>query len=257
MPSLTLEGGHRRSPARAHQEERKQPEVKLLVMGKTAEDRRTLSTLLVNDHEGGGHHSSGVSDMSYSFLSTGDRSQHARSNSETSQVSGVSDNSLFSKLGCCSSSTALSHTTIDSPDIDLLVTALRRPLEQLESKLNPAYPTTETLTSLVCSAGVGEFDACLFLFSSRESPTLLCTSSKLTHFFSSSSPLRNRSRSSNLASSPYPPNSHSTSVSYLETSEDIGSIERCNSATRFSRSTLATHFLIRKTRISFSSSSWI
>jgi len=176
MPSLTLEGGHRRSPARGHQEERKQPEVKLLVMGKTAEDRRTLATLLVNDHEGGCNHSSGVSDMSYSFLSTGDRSHHARSNSEMSQVSGVSDNSLFAKLGCCSSSTALLHTSIDSPDIDLLVTALRRPLEQLESKLNPAYPTTETLTSLVCSAGVGEFDACLLLFSSRESHLLLCSS---------------------------------------------------------------------------------
>jgi len=170
MPSLTLDSGTRRSPVRGLQEERRAgPKVKLLVMGKTAEDRRTLATLLVNDHEGGGHHSSGVSDMSYSFLSTSHEAQRARSNSETSQVSRVSDNSVFSKLGCCSSSIALSHPSSDCVDIDKLIDTLRRPLEQLEAKLNSTYPTTESLTSLVCSAGAGEFDACLFLFSSRES----------------------------------------------------------------------------------------
>ncbi|GAA5884182.1 hypothetical protein JCM16303_005957 [Sporobolomyces ruberrimus] len=176
MPSLTLDSGTRRRGDKGSRgssergdENHSGPQVNLLLMGKTTEERRTLAALLANDQDLERQRSTSSVDLSYSFVSSA-RSQHTRSSSEASEDFTGSD-SRFVSCGTCGPGTTLFQPTSDEDGSKGLLAMLRTPLEQLEAKLERTFPSTESLASLVALSGVGPFDACVFLFSS---PPLAC-----------------------------------------------------------------------------------
>ncbi|GAA5963687.1 hypothetical protein JCM3765_003544 [Sporobolomyces pararoseus] len=183
MPSLTLERRQsvstssrgRSSQAEGDKEQRSGRKVKLLILGKSGEDRRTISALLSNDEDLQRQPSSASVDLSYSILSSV-RSHHARSSSERSQST-----SDFVSSGSCGSAVTLSYSTTDDLSHEDLLYRLRRPLEQLEAKLESTFPSTESLASLVDSSGAGEFDASLFLFSSPPLPCEIAVARTISH----------------------------------------------------------------------------
>ncbi|GAA5908666.1 hypothetical protein JCM5296_006005 [Sporobolomyces johnsonii] len=188
MPSLTFDAAADARGVEAREAE-PGPNIRLLVLGKTAEDRRTLATLLSSDDDlhqtSSGRSVTGDTDMSYSFLS-GRTSDHSRETSAKSveQEQGPSqleDGGLFVELGSCGSTITLFHHATEGADTAALAAALLRPLEQLESKLDRTYPSTESLSSLVAAAGCGDFDACLFLSSSPLLPSELALARPISH----------------------------------------------------------------------------
>ncbi|GAA5904270.1 uncharacterized protein JCM6883_006430 [Sporobolomyces salmoneus] len=186
MPSLTLHDDrpHRNSitsnsrsreqPREGHIEGRK---VNLLVLGKTAEDRQTLTALLANDEDLKRQESDSSFDLSYSFVSS-IRSHHVRSSSEKSEPT---SQGLFSQSGACGSGITLSHPPNDESKTDELLEDLKRPLEQLEAKLERSFPSTGSLSNLVSASGVGYFDASLFLFSSPPLPCEIAFAKSVSH----------------------------------------------------------------------------
>ncbi|GAA5993105.1 hypothetical protein JCM5350_007218 [Sporobolomyces pararoseus] len=184
MPSLTLERRQsvasssrgRSSQIEGEQERRFGRNVKLLILGKTGEDRRTLSALLSNDEDLRRQPSSVSVDLSYSILSSV-RSHHARSSSEGSSL----PTSDFVSSGSCGTAVTLSYPLSDHLSHEELVCRLRRPLEQLEAKLESTFPSTESLASLVDTSGVGGFDASLFLFSSPPLPCEVAIARSISH----------------------------------------------------------------------------
>ncbi|GAA5924649.1 hypothetical protein JCM1841_006376 [Sporobolomyces salmonicolor] len=188
MPSLTFDSAAAAAGVEARETEHG-PNIRLLVLGKTSEDRRTLATLLSSDDDlhqtSSGRSATGGTDMSYSFFST-QRSDRSRATSAQSvdQEQGPSqleDSRLFVELGSCGSTITLFHHATEGFNTAALTGSLLRPLEQLEAKLNRTYPSTESLSSLVAAVGCGDFDACLFLCSSPLLPSELALARPISH----------------------------------------------------------------------------
>jgi hypothetical protein len=190
MPSLHLGGASMPLSAGRDRSERKDdggtragspPTARVLVLGKTADERKTLATLLsldIDSQHGTSNNSNGDgTDMSYSFLST--RRSEASSSSGPSQTppsSATFGRGAFEPLptsaDSSSSSVELYHpSSAAEQDPTRTLNALLQSLEQLEVKLASDYPTTDGLVSLVEKAGCGDFEAAFVLFSSRTPST--------------------------------------------------------------------------------------
>ncbi|BGP39729.1 hypothetical protein JCM10450v2_003698 [Rhodotorula kratochvilovae] len=176
MPSLRFSrtAEHAATPAD------EQRGVKVLVLGKTPEDRRTLATLLAHDDDlrrtASGASVVAPTDMSFSFLS-----MRPSERSASSGRSAASQPGLFEPLVPSSAPVALYHLARENADDDRLVDELTRPLERLEAKLNRAYPTTTGLAEVVEAAGCGEFEACFFLFSSPPLASEIAVARPVSH----------------------------------------------------------------------------
>ncbi|KPV75283.1 uncharacterized protein RHOBADRAFT_49653 [Rhodotorula graminis WP1] len=199
MPSLHLDAAsatppRRSSPARARAYERDAPvppSARLLVLGKSAANRRTLARLVARDGERDDDDDdddlrrttsaasvAGATDMSYSYLSFGPPSSSShdrcasRARAAAAAMAAAAERptgAFFEPLVCADEPVALWHPARDDGDAHAaaeLVDELSRPLERLEAKLSRSYPATTGLAQVVEAAGCGEFEACLFLFSS-------------------------------------------------------------------------------------------
>jgi hypothetical protein len=155
MPSITL---HQRQPSSATvAAEPSQPRSRILILGKTKNERLALGRLLAHDF---GRAPNSASDMDASFLSTRP--------SEASSDCAVSDKWVSAMAEPSSHATFWhpSATAVNNPA--QFVDWLGRPLEALEAMINRAYPPTDGLGRLVGSALEDDFAGALFLFSARE-----------------------------------------------------------------------------------------
>ena len=201
MPSLHLLDAAGAAPRRSSTPERARARVgergcapapssaRLLVLGKSAEDRRTLARLVVRDIEADDElrrttsaaSVAGATDLSYSYLSFGpSSSSHERSASRSRSGAVAAEcasnaSAAFEPLAHADAPVALWHPVRDVADGGAaeLIDELTRPLERLEAKLSRGYPATTGFAQVVEAAGCGEYEACLFLFSSRASLSLL------------------------------------------------------------------------------------
>ncbi|GAA5821496.1 hypothetical protein JCM3770_000599 [Rhodotorula araucariae] len=182
MPSLHL-GGNVGDHANAAGEDGRG--VKVLVLGKTREDRRTLATLLARDDDlrrtPSGGSLAAATDMSFSFLSMLPSTRPASSGNSAPPKHGDGMQAVFEPLVPSSAPVALYHLARQVTGTDQLLDELTRPLERLEAKLNRAYPTTTGLEELVQAAGCGEFEACLFLFSSPPHASEIAIARPVSH----------------------------------------------------------------------------
>lgn len=171
MPSLHLESSAQRGQPPVHGGHDEGRRVKLLVLGKTPEDRRTLATLLAHDEDlhraTSGASVAAATDMSFSFLSM--RSSERSASRGARPVAAERPAEFFEPLVHVEAPVALWHPTRADTDAAELVAELTRPLERLEAKLARSYPATTGLAHVVEAAGCGDFEACTFLFSSRAS----------------------------------------------------------------------------------------
>ncbi|GAA6027636.1 hypothetical protein JCM8097_007958 [Rhodosporidiobolus ruineniae] len=199
MPSLHLGGAShslRREEKPACQEDKatlakKREPVKVLVLGKTADERRTLATLLsLDDDLRAATSSSSVADLGYSFLSTRPSEPSSDSNAPPQNAPPTARSGIFQPLQPATPSSVSSHPAfvslfhpVETADTDpsRLSAELLQPLEQLEAKLNRGYPTTDGLLDLVEKAGCGEFEAALFLFSSPPTATEIALARPLSN----------------------------------------------------------------------------
>ncbi|BGP15796.1 hypothetical protein JCM10213v2_003785 [Rhodosporidiobolus nylandii] len=199
MPSMHFGGASdpsRETDARVEREGGRK--AKVLVLGKTAEERKTLTTLLSVDEDSrrttSAESATGATDMSYSFLSTrpSERStSSARSEREepASEPPAASTAAVFEPLKSSFPCTASSSAFVDlfhpasafEADVSRLAAELAQPLEQLEAKLSRVYPTTDGLAELVEHAGCGDFEAAFFLFSSPPTAAELAVARPLSH----------------------------------------------------------------------------
>ncbi|GAA6062202.1 hypothetical protein JCM10212_006483 [Sporobolomyces blumeae] len=148
--------------------------IRLVVLGKTAHERTTLATLLATD----GTEDDNDSDMSYSFLSTKPQAERP---SPPSDRPPATSSPAFVQLASCGSTTALFHPESDAIDLAEIASTFIRPLERFEAILNRTYPATDSLADFVSTTGVGEYDACLFLFSSPPLPAELASARTVSH----------------------------------------------------------------------------
>lgn len=167
---------------------------RILLLGKTTQERRTLADLLARGGEAH-HHSEdeahetdeadSVGGMSASFLSTtsatrfSDRSRSSSSPSvavphhyPSDPVSHSDDEhehsrGLLDSLPSPSADLTFVHP-LHEDHTDELATTLRIPLEKMEAMLDSRYPASEGLLGLVARAGTG-IEACFMLMSSRTS----------------------------------------------------------------------------------------
>jgi hypothetical protein len=234
MPSLHLGGssmplGHGRAAKSSKEDIGRRASsasrVKVLVLGKAADERKTLATLLSLDDDSrqatSANSIGGGTDMSYSFFST--------RRSEVSSSSGPSEPSLPSPTlpvaaGSTSASVELYQPSSPSrQDPVRTLSVLRQSLEQLEVKLSPKYPTTTGLLSLVEKAGCGDFDAAFFLYSSRAWFLSFSFSKCIDQDPPRSSDCRrNRLFTPNLAPPSSLSRSHSPALTNREAAEDGG-----------------------------------
>ncbi|GAA5819981.1 hypothetical protein JCM11491_000643 [Sporobolomyces phaffii] len=156
MPSLTL-----RDLDDHHRDEPVVPRVHLVVLGKTADDRRSLAALLAAD-DYDDDDDQDEDDLAFSFAPT-------------------PVTPLCVRIGTCGSSVVLSHPPSDPVDLAELQESLRRPLERFEAKLEPTFPSTESLAAIVSAAGVGTYHAALFLFSSPPLPSEISFARLVSH----------------------------------------------------------------------------
>lgn len=153
--------------------------IRILVLGSTADDRRTFAKLvsLDDDDEDRSRNrvqssasSEGVTDMSFSFLSARPAQSSHRTESRSAPLPAPprNDDETFEALSPRAGSATLFHLTDDELSTADLLDKLQMPFERLEAKISRTYPATDRLADLVSSASCGSFDACLFLFSSRK-----------------------------------------------------------------------------------------
>lgn len=144
-----------------------------LILGKTSEKRTTFARLL----SGGGITASrsnesfaGDTDggMTSSFLSA-KFSERSRTSSSRQFLSEELED-LVEELPHRAQHATFVHPAHDDDEpLDLggLVKNLALPLEALEAKVNPTFPTTNGLLELVARVGSGDIEASFMLFSSR------------------------------------------------------------------------------------------
>ncbi|GAA5914663.1 hypothetical protein JCM8208_000404 [Rhodotorula glutinis] len=214
MPSLHLDAAASApprcpssSPARALGRARKRdapapPRARLLVLGKSADDRRTLARLVgrngaaADDDEDdedlrrttSAASVAGATDMSFSYLSfRPSSSSHERSAWRAKSVAAAAaaadcpSGAFFEPLVHADALITLHHPVRDDVDATQLVDELTRPLERLEAKLCRAYPATTGLAQVVEAAGCGEYEACLFLFSSPPLASEIALARPISH----------------------------------------------------------------------------
>ncbi|GAA5849616.1 hypothetical protein JCM8547_000512 [Rhodosporidiobolus lusitaniae] len=167
---------------------------KVLVLGKSADERRTLATLLSAEDDllpaRSASSVTGGTDMSFSFLSTRP-SEHsdpgvpsAVAVTDPSQAPVKNAFELLSPVGASAKSAfvELHHTTqAFEDDVQKLASELVQPLEQLEAKLDSSYPVTSGLLHLVKQAGCGNLEAAFFLYSSPPTAAEIAFSRPLSH----------------------------------------------------------------------------
>lgn len=163
--------------------------VRILVLGSTADDRRTFAKLVSldddDDDEDRSRHrvqssasSEGVTDMSFSFLSTRPAPSNPRTEPRSANLPRPpNEDETFEALSPRAGSATLFQLADDERSTARLLDKLQMPFERLEAKISRTYPATDRLADLVSSASCGSFDACLFLFSSRKLPRSKATSS--------------------------------------------------------------------------------
>lgn len=208
MPSLNMGGGTTTTARYATTENSSAPEVaaatsqrllsggrseadrvRILVLGSTADDRRTFAKLVSldddDDDEDRSRHrvqssasSEGVTDMSFSFLSTRPAPSNPRTEPRSANLPRPpNEDETFEALSPRAGSATLFQLADDERSTARLLDKLQMPFERLEAKISRTYPATDRLADLVSSASCGSFDACLFLFSSRKLPRSKATSS--------------------------------------------------------------------------------
>lgn len=158
------------------------PRARILVLGSSAEDRRTLAKLVsLDEYDDNDHHheherdrddpagserrqspgssAGGATDLSFSFLSSPPPTRPAE----------PAGDAAFQALAPRARAARLFHLADATLSTASLLDKLQLPFERLEAKLSRTYPATDALVELVSSrpARCGAFDACLFLFSSR------------------------------------------------------------------------------------------
>ncbi|GAA5855900.1 hypothetical protein JCM9279_001165 [Rhodotorula babjevae] len=185
-PARACECGAPSPPRRAH----------LLVLGKSADDRRTLARLVAGDddeHEDDLRRTTspasvaGATDMSFSYLSFRPSSSSSRERPASSARAAAAQcaSTAFEPLGhAADAPVALWHPARDEIDAGAaaeLVDELTRPLERLEAKISRTYPATTGLVQVVEAAGCGEFEACLFLFSSPPLASEIALARPISH----------------------------------------------------------------------------
>ncbi|TKA55205.1 hypothetical protein B0A53_02175 [Rhodotorula sp. CCFEE 5036] len=197
MPSLNMGGGTTTTARYATTENSSAPEVaaatsqrllsggrseadrvRILVLGSTADDRRTFAKLVSldddDDDEDRSRHrvqssasSEGVTDMSFSFLSTRPAPSNPRTEPRSANLPRPpNEDETFEALSPRAGSATLFQLADDERSTARLLDKLQMPFERLEAKISRTYPATDRLADLVSSASCGSFDACLFLFSS-------------------------------------------------------------------------------------------
>ncbi|GAA5885658.1 hypothetical protein JCM6882_007515 [Rhodosporidiobolus microsporus] len=205
MPSMHLGGassareGQQRPVIRCPDEGASGRKSKVLVLGKTADERRTLATLLSHDEDLRRAMSTssvaGATDLSYSFLSmrpsershSSTRSEPVEKGSSSPPPSSLASFELISPVSTSSSSPSFAFVDLYQPSTEIddeaarLGSELVRPLEQLEAKVNRSYPSTTGLFGLVEKVGCGEFDAAFFLFSSPPTAAEIVLARPLSH----------------------------------------------------------------------------
>ncbi|GAA5830731.1 hypothetical protein JCM11251_001056 [Rhodosporidiobolus azoricus] len=202
MPSMHLGSGadacdtQGKPSTRFFNEELLAKKVKILLLGKNEDERRTLATLLSHDDDlRRATSGQSMADLNYSFLSTrpSERSHSSGQAEEAEQAQAAAPSSALTHLQLISPSTASvsspSFAFIDlyqpassiETDVFRLATELLRPLEKLEAKLDRTYPSTYGLFDLVEKAGCGEFEAAFFLFSSPPTSAEIALARPLSH----------------------------------------------------------------------------
>lgn len=168
MPSLHLGRPALSNSSGGEKEERPARQAKVLLLGRTADERRTLATLVAHDEDlqrvTSAASVAATTDMSFSFLSTKPPTRPA----PRPQTPPVDSAGSFERISSSLDSPVVLYQTKDGVEGEHLLANLARPLERLEAKLNREYPSTTGICQLVESAGCGEFEACLYFFSARE-----------------------------------------------------------------------------------------
>lgn len=133
---------------------------RLLVLGRTSEERRALVRLLAE-----GDMSSDADDLSASLLSTRLSERSSR------HASGGDDDSEedLEELAQRTAHASFWHPRVRHFDGAELADSLLARLERTEALLNPEYPTTQSMADLITLKMKGELEACLMLFSARTS----------------------------------------------------------------------------------------
>lgn len=174
MPSITLR--HQPPPSASSAAEPPILRSRILIVGKTRNERLTLARLLAHDRSSGRQPQS---DMEASFVSTKPSEASSGSYGADKWVSRTAEQSSHATFW------HPTPTAVNNPT--QLVDWVGHPLEALEAKINRAYPQTDILAGLVGSALSDELTAALFLFSAREWQTrnLFAIGSRLTWLRSS------------------------------------------------------------------------
>lgn len=138
MPSMRLD-----SPRRERREW-----ARVLLLGKTGEERRGLARLLGERGDGG---------MEESFW-LGRLGERGRGEG--------GEGAMLEELKYATGTMAFYHPA-SGVEIDALASAFLVPLERMEAMLDSTFPSTQSLANLVTEGARDELEACLFLFSSR------------------------------------------------------------------------------------------
>ncbi|GEM07554.1 hypothetical protein Rt10032_c03g1571 [Rhodotorula toruloides] len=156
-------------------------QVRVLVLGKTADERVTLAKLVSNGGDlqrvSSGASVAGTTDMSFSFLSTKSLGQPAARQRPPPLDS---DNS-FERISSSHNSSVILYQAKDNLEGHALLAELARPLERLEVMLNREYPSTTGISHLVEALGCGDFEACLYLFSAPPTACEIALARPLSH----------------------------------------------------------------------------
>uniref|UniRef100_A0A0K3CDF2 BY PROTMAP: gi/342319927/gb/EGU11872.1/ LigA [Rhodotorula glutinis ATCC 204091] n=1 Tax=Rhodotorula toruloides TaxID=5286 RepID=A0A0K3CDF2_RHOTO len=181
MPSLHLGRPALSNSSRGATEDRPARRAKVLVLGRTADERRTLARLGPNDDDlqrvTSGASVGGATDMSFSFLSTKTPSQpEARPRSPPADSDGP-----FERISSSQDSSVGLYHPADSLEGDELLDVLACPLEQLEAKLNREYPSTTGICQLVEAVGCGDLEACMYLFSAPPTACEIALARPISH----------------------------------------------------------------------------
>ncbi|BGO91281.1 hypothetical protein NBRC10512_008227 [Rhodotorula toruloides] len=181
MPSLHLGRPALSNSSRGATEERPVKQAKVLVLGRSADERKTLAMLVSNDDDlqrvTSGASVAGATDMSFSFLSTKPPSRPAE-RSRTPPAAAVDP---FERISSSQGSYVGLYQPTDSLEGDALLAELTRPLERLEAKLDREYPSTTGICQLVEAAGCGDFEACLYLFSAPPTACEIARARPISH----------------------------------------------------------------------------
>ncbi|KAM0787602.1 hypothetical protein ACM66B_003670 [Microbotryomycetes sp. NB124-2] len=144
---------------------------KVLIVGKTSENRATLANLLDSAQDGSDH-------MSMSFVST-QFSERSRTSSRHVLSDELDD--LLVELSGHSDYATFVHPPSSSTTARELQDVLQAPLERLEAVINRSYPSTSRLLDVALRAGSGEIEACLMLMSSPPTASEVAYAKALSH----------------------------------------------------------------------------